>query len=71
MNDCVLDLNNRNGYNNQLTVGSRNQHFGINDINLNEIKKTPLMVGKQSVIRRISAIAPAKLLKVNMRSHLL
>jgi len=54
--NLVMDLSIKNGYNNQLIVGSRNQHFGINSINLNEIKKSPLMDGKPSVTKRLPAI---------------
>ena len=48
--NLVMNLNSH-GYNNQLIVGKKNQHFGVNKINEMLIPRVPLMQGSKPISR--------------------
>ena len=52
--NLVMNLNSH-GYNNQLIVGKKNQHFGVNQINQSIIPRVPLMQGSKPKIQLIQS----------------
>jgi len=58
-NNLVLDLSGKPGFSNKLVVANRSQHFGVNEINSDQLTKTPLMAGKPNVTRLLS-VSPIK-----------